>query len=76
MQEVVQLRWILQLQLLNFLKHLTFLPNNDGVNDNFIVKSTGDIPFSIEIYDRSGIIVYKPNLTVTQLVGMEETVQE
>lgn len=45
-----------------------FTPNNDGVNDNFIVKSTGDIPFSIEIYDRSGIIVYKPNLTVTQLV--------
>ncbi|HPW67263.1 MAG TPA: gliding motility-associated C-terminal domain-containing protein [Salinivirgaceae bacterium] len=43
-----------------------FTPNNDGVNDDFIVKST--IPFSIEIYDRSGALVYKPNLTVTQLV--------
>ncbi len=45
-----------------------FTPNNDGINDTFIVKSTGNIPFSIEIYDRSGRLVYKPNLVVTQLV--------
>lgn len=44
-----------------------FTPNNDGTNDTFIVSSTGLIPFTIEIFDRSGSIVYKPDLVLTQL---------
>ncbi len=44
-----------------------FTPNNDGVNETFIIHSTGLIPFSMEIYDRWGSVVYKPNMVGTQL---------
>jgi gliding motility-associated-like protein len=45
-----------------------FTPNNDGKNDTFIIRSTGLIPFRMEIYDRWGSVVYKPNLVGTQLI--------
>ncbi len=44
-----------------------FTPNQDGVNDLFIIQSPGNIRYTFEIYDRWGSLVYKPNLTGTQL---------
>ncbi|HON17740.1 MAG TPA: gliding motility-associated C-terminal domain-containing protein [Salinivirgaceae bacterium] len=44
-----------------------FTPNQDGVNDLFIVESPGNITYTLEIYDRWGSLVYKPNLKGTQL---------
>ncbi len=36
-----------------------FTPNNDNVNDFFIIDSHGSVPLSIQIYTRTGTLVYK-----------------
>lgn len=36
-----------------------FTPNNDGVNDLFIVRSNGIVPLEISIYSRTGTLVFK-----------------
>ncbi len=36
-----------------------FSPNNDGVNDKFIIENTGTDRINLEIYNRWGNIVYK-----------------
>jgi gliding motility-associated-like protein len=36
-----------------------FTPNDDGVNDVFYVKYTGDQPFLLSIFDRWGVKVYE-----------------
>ena len=35
-----------------------FTPNNDGVNDLFIIRANGDDPLEISIYSRTGTLVY------------------
>src|SRR6056297_1492975 len=36
-----------------------FTPNNDGINDLFIVESNGVIPLEISIFSRTGTLVFK-----------------
>ena len=36
-----------------------FTPNDDGVNDYFIVSSNGVTVYSIQIFSKSGVLVYK-----------------
>ncbi|HSH52823.1 MAG TPA: gliding motility-associated C-terminal domain-containing protein [Bacteroidales bacterium] len=36
-----------------------FTPNNDGINDLFIVKSNGIIPLEISIFSRTGTLIFK-----------------
>ena len=36
-----------------------FTPDNDGVNDFFIIRSVNDIPLRIKIFSRTGILVYE-----------------
>ncbi|MDY6800063.1 MAG: gliding motility-associated C-terminal domain-containing protein [Bacteroidota bacterium] len=36
-----------------------FTPNNDGVNDLFIVESNGIIPLEISIFSRTGTLIFK-----------------
>ncbi|MEE4196321.1 MAG: gliding motility-associated C-terminal domain-containing protein [Bacteroidales bacterium] len=36
-----------------------FTPNNDGVNDLFIVESNGVIPLEISIFSRTGTLIFK-----------------
>ena len=36
-----------------------FTPNNDGINDYFIVISNGVTLYNIQVFSRSGVLVYK-----------------
>ena len=36
-----------------------FTPNNDGINDYFIVRSNGVTVYSIQVFSRTGVLVYK-----------------
>src|SRR6056297_3143296 len=36
-----------------------FTPNNDGINDLFIVESNGVIPLEISIFSRTGTLIFK-----------------
>lgn len=36
-----------------------FTPNNDGINDYFIVSSNGVTQYNLQIFSRSGVLVYK-----------------
>lgn len=36
-----------------------FSPNNDGINDKFVIRNTSGKPIHLEIYNRWGNIVYK-----------------
>ncbi|MGC9374769.1 MAG: gliding motility-associated C-terminal domain-containing protein [Bacteroidales bacterium] len=36
-----------------------FTPNNDGINDLFIVESNGIIPLEISIFSRTGTLIFK-----------------
>ncbi|MGP8217253.1 MAG: PKD domain-containing protein, partial [Bacteroidia bacterium] len=38
-----------------------FTPNGDGINDNFLIKAYGYASYSIEIYDRWGVLIYQTN---------------
>lgn len=38
-----------------------FTPNGDGQNDVFLIKSNNEPSYSIEIYDRWGVLMYKSN---------------
>jgi len=38
-----------------------FTPNGDNINDFFIVSSKGSYPLHMQIYSRSGILVYENN---------------
>jgi len=38
-----------------------FTPNNDGINDLFIVESNGIIPLEISIFSRTGTLIFKTN---------------
>ena len=35
-----------------------FTPNNDGINDLFIIRSNGIVPLEISIFSRTGTLVY------------------
>lgn len=45
-----------------------FTPNDDGINDAFVIESNGIRRISIEIYDRNGAIVFRPNYYANQIV--------
>ena len=45
-----------------------FTPNNDGINDTFIIESNGIRRLSIEIYDRWGSTVFRPNYYANQII--------
>ena len=45
-----------------------FTPNDDGQNDVFIVESDGVQKLKIEIYDRWGAVVFRPDEYLTQIV--------
>lgn len=36
-----------------------FSPNDDDINDRFLVEYTGSQPFTIQVYDRWGVMVYE-----------------
>ncbi|MGP8217073.1 MAG: choice-of-anchor L domain-containing protein [Bacteroidia bacterium] len=38
-----------------------FTPNNDGINDVFLIKAYSETSYSIEIYNRWGILMFKSN---------------
>ncbi len=39
----------------------TFTPNNDGINDLFIVSGVGIIKFNMRIFNRWGILIFETN---------------
>lgn len=41
-----------------------FTPNDDAINDFFIIKSVGDIPLRIRIFSRTGVLVHESEGTV------------
>lgn len=41
-----------------------FTPNDDAINDFFIIKSVGDIPLRVRIFSRTGVLVYESEGTV------------
>ncbi len=36
-----------------------FTPNDDGINDFFVVRSNGVTVYSLQVFSRSGVLVYK-----------------
>jgi gliding motility-associated-like protein len=36
-----------------------FSPNDDGINDNFLVTTLAEVPLKMNIFTRAGILVYK-----------------
>jgi gliding motility-associated-like protein len=36
-----------------------FTPNDDGINDNFLVTTQAEVPLKMNIFTRAGILVYK-----------------
>jgi gliding motility-associated-like protein len=36
-----------------------FSPNDDGINDNFLVTTLTEVPLKMNIFTRAGILVYK-----------------
>ena len=48
-----------------------FSPNNDGINDNFVIKNLRELypNFKLEIYNRYGNILYKGNINTSDWNG-------
>jgi gliding motility-associated-like protein len=53
-----------------------FTPNEDGKNDLFIVKSNGVTVYNLQIFSRTGILVYKAESPVLIWDGRNLSGQE
>lgn len=53
-----------------------FTPNNDGINDYFMITSTGGFPVSLRIFTRAGILVYHAEGTTLTWDGRTASGQE
>jgi gliding motility-associated-like protein len=53
-----------------------FTPNNDGVNDYFMITSNGGFPISLRIFTRAGILVYSTEGTTLTWDGRTASGQE
>lgn len=53
-----------------------FTPNEDGINDYFIVNSNGVTVYSMQIFSRSGVLVYKAEAPILIWDGRNQSGQE
>ncbi len=53
-----------------------FTPNNDGINDYFIVSSNGVTVYSIQVFSRTGVLVYKAEAPILIWDGRNLSGQE
>ncbi len=53
-----------------------FTPNNDGINDYFIVSSNGVTAYILQIFSRSGVLVYKAEAPILIWDGRNQSGQE
>ncbi len=53
-----------------------FTPNNDGINDYFMITSNGGFPISLRIFTRAGILVYSNEGTTLTWDGRTASGQE
>jgi gliding motility-associated-like protein len=53
-----------------------FTPNNDGINDFFMITSNGGFPISLRIFTRAGILVYSTEGTTLTWDGRTASGQE
>ena len=50
-----------------------FTPNSDGINDVFTIKAYSETSYSIEIYNRWGLLMYKSNTPNAPWTGKDES---
>ncbi len=53
-----------------------FSPNQDGINDCFVVKSNGKTVYSIQIFSKTGILVYRTEASIIIWDGRNMSGQE
>ena len=53
-----------------------FSPNNDGINDNFIINSNGVTIYNFQVFSRSGIRVFQAEAPMIMWDGRNQSGQE
>jgi gliding motility-associated-like protein len=53
-----------------------FTPNDDGINDVFLVKTNGVTIYSMQVFSRSGVLVYKSEAPILMWDGRNLSGQE